>query len=156
MPIELDSDKTAERKGFNIKLPVALERDVRRLVALYNASVNRNDVAKREMSRDRVIEIAIREYIARRVSDALDEVEDLRAARGERPQELAREALATRGEVREGALRGCAPERVRGHRDLAHRVALDAHLRALPRAAARPVALRRALVLPAPRDARAG
>lgn len=80
MPLELDSDKTVERKGFNIRLPVDLERDVRRLAALYNASVNRNDDRKREMSRDRVIEIAVREYIVRRVSDALDEVEDLRAA----------------------------------------------------------------------------
>ena len=80
MSFELDSDKAVERKGFNIKLSVDLERDVRRLVALYNASVNRNDGGRREMSRDRVIEIAIREYIVRRASDALDEVEDLRAA----------------------------------------------------------------------------
>ena len=78
MSLELDSDKAVERKGFNIRLPVDLERDVRRLAALYNASVSRGDEGRREMSRDRVIEIAVREYIARRVSDALDEVEELR------------------------------------------------------------------------------
>ena len=80
MSLVLDSDRTVERKGFNIRLPLDLERDVRRLAALYNASMSRSDEGRREMSRDRVIEIAIREYIARRVSDALDEVEELRAA----------------------------------------------------------------------------
>ena len=71
--VNLES-RTPERKQFNVTLDVGLEHVLRYAVDAYNSQASGE-----RMTRDRAIEVAIREYLRARKSDLLGEMDTLRS-----------------------------------------------------------------------------
>ena len=74
--LSLAPEQGEDRKCFTVRIDSRLMKTFSRFVSLYNASVNGE--SDKKLSRDRAIENAMREFLSKRVEDAVEELDGLK------------------------------------------------------------------------------